>query len=145
MTTTKKLYAEIATMIAARENITTAQLDRQGWYDRHTKRLEFIEMNCLPSGSGIDNGCTIDLGRSKPERLVLTFGFHHMDENGYYTIWTHHEVIITPSLQFGYSMRITGKDHNGIKDYLYDVLSGALDGSFSEYLDGLMADYYGGE
>jgi len=139
----RKLYSEIASMISAIENCDKS--GNQEWRERHSKRLDFIERECLPSGSGIDNGCQIDLGRSKPDRIVLTLGYHHMNQDGYYTRWTHHEVIITPSLQFGYSMRITGKDYNDIKNYLYDVLDSALDGNFSEYLDGLMRDYYGGE
>ena len=28
------------------------------------------------------------------------------------------------------------------KDYLYDTMASALDGNFSEYLDGLMVDYF---
>ena len=139
----RKLYSEIASMISARENCE--QSGNGDWFERHSKRLEFIERECLPSGSGIDSGCQIDLGRSKPDRLVLTLGYHHMNQDGYYTTWTHHDVIVTPSLQWGYSLRITGKDQNGIKDYLYDVLTNCLDGSYSEYLDNLMRDYYGGE
>jgi hypothetical protein len=43
-----------------------------------------------------------------------------MDENGYYCGWTEHNIILTPN--FGsFDMRITGKDKNGIKDYLYQL------------------------
>jgi len=136
----KKLYAEIASMVQARENCQESR--NEEWFDRHTDRLRFIERNCLPSGSGIDSGCQIDLGRSKPDRVILTLGFHHVNQDGYYDEWTHHDVVITPSLQFGYNLRITGRNRNDIKNCLHDTLSVCLDGSYTEYLDGLMLDGY---
>jgi len=144
----RKLYQEIASMMSARENCVKdddTSKHNTVWFERHSKRLEFIQDNCLPSGSGIDSGCEIDLVRSKPERIVISLGYHHMSEHGYYDGWTYHDVVITPSLQFGYNLRITGRDRNQIKDYLYDTLANELDGNFSEYLDGLMVDFYGGE
>ena len=134
----KKLYAEIASMMHARENCEASS--NKEWYQRHTERLETIERSCLPSGSGIDNGCTIDLGRSKQNRIVLSLGFHHMNEHGYYDGWSYHDVIVTPSLEFGFDLRITGRDRNDIKNYLYDVLQVCLDATFTEYVDGIMRD-----
>lgn len=75
----------------------------------------------LPHGSGIDAGVKFDSDNSKPDRLIFTFGFHHMDENGYYDGWTYHALIVTPCLQDGYKLRITGRDRNEIKDYLYSL------------------------
>jgi hypothetical protein len=75
----------------------------------------------LPHGSGIDSGIKFDSKNSKPDRLIFTFGFHHMNENGYYDGWTDHALIITPCLQDGYNLRITGRNRNDIKDYLYGL------------------------
>lgn len=75
----------------------------------------------LPHGSGIDSGIKFDWDKSTLNSLMFTFGFHHMDENGSYDGWTDHQLIITPDLQSGYKIRISGKDRNMIKDYLYDL------------------------
>jgi hypothetical protein len=80
---------------------------------------ELLEL--LPHGSGIDAGVRFDADRSTGEKLIFTFGFHHMDENGYYDGWSEHELIITPSLQEGYKLRITGRDRNLVKEYLYSL------------------------
>jgi hypothetical protein len=57
---------------------------------------------------------------STPDKLVFNTSFHHMDENGYYTGWTDHNIIVTPT--FGsFKIAITGKDRGGIKEYLHDV------------------------
>lgn len=90
------------------------------WKDKHEAKIETM-LEALPHGSGIDNGVKFDSQRSTPEKLIFTLGFHHMDENGYYDGWTEHELIVTPSLYFGYYMRITGRDRNEIKSYLRDV------------------------
>jgi hypothetical protein len=89
-------------------------------------RLFTYQKNHLPSGSGVDRGCKIDLDDSGPEKIVITFGFHHMDEHGSYDGWTDHKAIITPSLHFGFNLRITGKDRNGIKEYLSDLFHRVL-------------------
>ena len=95
------------------------------WQDRHRERLTRIERECLPSGSGVDAGSSIDLVKSKPARIVLTLSFHHMNDAGYYDGWSDHTVILTPSFD-GFDLRITGRDRNGIKDYLGDIFYHAL-------------------
>jgi hypothetical protein len=49
-----------------------------------------------------------------------------MNEQGSYDGWTEHTVIVTPSLAMGYRLRITGRDRNGIKEYMHDVFNAAL-------------------
>jgi hypothetical protein len=111
---TQKFYSEIAKnvswlMVVADTFRLTAEL-----------RLQKLE-SFLPSGSGFDNGSTINLKESRPDRLVIDTAFHHMDEHGYYDGWTEHKVIVTPSLQWGYVLRVTGRNRNWIKDYIYEV------------------------
>lgn len=86
--------------------------------------LERIEKQCegLPSGSGIDRGVTFDVERSKPDRLVFICPFHCMDANGHYCGWIEFKVIVKPAFG-GFDMRITGRDRDQIKDYLYDVFN----------------------
>jgi len=93
------------------------------WSDvRHERERSLV--HALPHGSGIDTD--LDLSNSTPQRLVIMFGFHHMNDNGMYDGWTNHSVIVTPCLQNGFSLRITGKDRNGIKDYLADLFHSAM-------------------
>ena len=49
-----------------------------------------------------------------------------MDEHGGYDGWTEHKIIVTPSLVYGFELRVTGKDRNDIKDYIAEVMHGAL-------------------
>ena len=140
MTMKRNLVSEIASLIDAVSNCEQSGNDE--WKGRHSDRLSVIESNCLPYGSGVDSGCTIDIGRSKPNRLVITTSFHHMNQDGYYDGWSSHDVIVTPSLQWGFDLRITGKDRNDIKNYLYDLFQNCLEGNYTEYVDGIMRDKY---
>lgn len=118
------LYQAIATAVDARQ-----RCDERGnseWEQRWTDRLEWIGRNILPSGSGFDNGTTVDVDRSRPDRLVLNTSFHHMDEYGGYDGWTEHAVIVRPSLIHGFELRVDGRDRNGIKDYIADVFNALL-------------------
>ncbi len=77
----------------------------------------------LPHGSGLDGGVKLEKDLCTNDKLVFSFSFHHLDENGYYDGWTDHSLIIKPSLMFGYEMKITGRDKNMIKDYLHELFS----------------------
>ena len=107
----RKRYQIIASAVQAR--INCKERSNQEWFDRWTKTIE-EETAELPSGSGIDSAPKFD------------FGYHHMNENGMYDGWTDHQLVITPSLQFGFHLRITGKDRNQVKDYLYETFQYAL-------------------
>ncbi len=118
------LFREFASLIQARSNCKAA--GNTEWYDTHTDSLSQL-VDFLPSGSGIDNGVKLDYDRSKPDKLVFTFGYHHMNENGYYDGWTEHTLTVTPTLMApGFDMRITGRDRNMVKEYLYDVFTHAF-------------------
>lgn len=118
------LYKHIAGALIAIEN---CQKDGNNeWLIKHNLRLDHIEQNHLPSGSGIDCGTKIDRTKSRENRIVLTTSFHHMNEGGVYDGWTEHDVIITPDLFFNFDVRVTGRDRNDIKDYLGAVYSTAL-------------------
>lgn len=125
----KLLYQQIASLINAYK--TT---DNNEWFVRFEDRLEWIAKNVLPSGSGIDNGTKIDLDKSTSEKIVLEFGFHHMDEGGYYDGWTEHTAVIRPSLALGIDLKITGCDRNQIKDYLHETYHYVLTSEFDQEL-----------
>ena len=113
-----KTYQNLSSIIDAR--LTCIQRSNETWITGHEDMIYEI-MKTSPSGSGIDDGTLIDLDKSTGEKLIFSFSYHHMNENGYYDGWTEHRLIVTPSLQFGLRLRITGPDRNQIKDYLYDV------------------------
>jgi hypothetical protein len=118
------ILAKIASLIIARQNCIKS--GNTEWFERHTDTLRQIEREHLPSGSGIDHGTRINLTKSSEDRIILMTAFHHMDEGGGYDGWTEHEVIITPSLAFGFHVRITGRNRNDIKSYLSETFQHAL-------------------
>ena len=131
----KPLFVFIAEAVRAFHNVQTRQAagivsrgEQAGtdWGTIWRDRLEQAARDCLPSGSGFDAGCKIDLDGSRADRITLETAFHHMDAGGGYDGWTTHKVILTPA--FGsYAMRVTGKDRNGIKEYVADAVGAALD------------------
>lgn len=135
---TEPLYRALARLVDARNrclanlesakqrNDKASMLHWAEMSETHAERAEALAKAYLPSGSGIDNGTQIDLERSRPDRLVLTTSFHHMNDGGCYDGWTEHDVVVTPSLQHGIDLRITGRDRNDVKGYLADVFHDAL-------------------
>lgn len=95
------------------------------WRLKHHATLRWIERQFLPSGSGVDSGTTIDDSLSGPSKIVLHLGYHHMDDVGVYDGWTEHTVTVRPTFT-GRDIRISGRDHNGIKEYLAEIIDCAL-------------------
>lgn len=117
------LYVRLARCIVAIENCRKS--GNGEWLARHESSLDKMARD-LPSGSGIDSGCQIDLDKSTGEKIVINTGFHHMHESGMYDGWSHHTVTVRASLGFGIDIRISGRDRNGIKEYLGEVFDSAL-------------------
>src|SRR5690242_28193 len=91
----RTLVAAIASAAQARHNCLAS--NNSEWLDHWTGQLEQYARNELPSGSGIDSGTKIDLDASNDKIVVLTLGYHHMDENGYYDGWTDHTIRVRPA------------------------------------------------
>jgi len=87
------------------------------WIEKHEDSLARLIELYMPEGSGIDRGVILEPD-STEDKLIFSFEFHHMNENGWYTKWTKHKAIVTGSLKNGYDLKITGKAPN--MDYLYD-------------------------
>lgn len=85
--------------------------------------LNDIVRKHAPDGSGFDHGTTLDMDRSTPDRLVFVTAFHHMNDGGFYDGWTDHTVTVTPSFIGGYDIRISGRDRNGIKDFIAEAFA----------------------
>jgi hypothetical protein len=117
------VVSKLASLLQARQNCIQSQ--NLEWEIKHTNNIYAIVMDYMPHGSGIDNEMMIDLDRSNTKRIVFTFGFHHMNEDGYYDGWTDHELWVYPAFD-GIDMRITGPNRNWVKDHLYDTFNWAL-------------------
>ncbi len=120
----KKLYQEFAARIGAR--IICIAEGNTEWEVKHQDVCQDLTRELMPCGSGIDNGTTIDIDDSSNNKLVFRMAYHHMNEGGYYDGWSEHSIIVMPDLASGFTLRITGRDRNQIKEYLYDVYSYAL-------------------
>lgn len=119
-----KAYKILASAFDARLNCEIHDIPE--WFKRHTDTIQQIMRDIMPSGSGVDNGTRFDFEASKPDKLVLACGFHHMTDNGCYDGWADHRIIITPSLAHGLLIRVTGRNRDGIKEYLRDLYWNAL-------------------
>lgn len=121
----KPLYRALASLIAARANC--AKTGNLEWKANHEDKAIRLARGYLPSGSGFDCGTAIDLDASTAEKLVLRTSYHHMNESGMYDGWTEHAVTIRPSLLHGFTLRVSGRDRDGVKDYIAEMFEHALD------------------
>lgn len=113
------LINHIARNLEWYRNLLDNQKASEKWMGECSTRIYKLNKE-LPHGSGIDAGCEIDESRSTKNKIVISFGFHHMDENGMYDGWTNHDLIIRPDFD-GFKIKITGRDRNCVKDYLYEL------------------------
>jgi hypothetical protein len=116
-----KHYQAIASKLDAMDNCRKAGNDE--WLEKHEQDIMDIVKNEFPSGSGFDSGTKLNWDKSTPEKLVFETSFHHMDEGGCYDGWTDHTITVTPSLQFGFNLKVSGRDRNDIKDYIHEIFS----------------------
>jgi len=117
----KSIAALLATAIDATER---CRRDKHQGLSLHEARIDFL-MGLMPSGSGIDKGTKLDDEKSGLRKLVFQCAFHHMDEVGYYTRWTHHRIEVVPTFD-GAEVTVGGSDFNSIKDHLFYVFHHAL-------------------
>ena len=134
------LYSELASAIQARINcgeriynpisgkysIVKRADKNPEWFDKWTERIAELS-TLLPHGSGINCGTKIDLDKSHAGKIIMYAGFHHMNESGMYDGWTYHTVTVTPSFTSHVNLRISGRDRNQIKEYLYETFYCALE------------------
>lgn len=122
---TAPLYQTLAQLVAAAHRCAAS--GNTEWHANHVDKVRDLVREHLPSGSGFDAGTELDLSRSTGEKLVFTTSYHHMDEYGSYDGWTNHDVIVRASLQHGFTIRVTGRDRNDIKDHIAEMFTESLD------------------
>jgi len=120
-----KLYRQLASLVAARLNCMASGNDE--WRDKHESEIERLAKEHLPSGGGFDLGTQIDLDKSHGNRLVFNTSFHHMNDAGMYDGWTSHQVQVVPDLQFGFDLKLKGRNRNDINEYIGEVFNLVLD------------------
>lgn len=132
------LYRQYARTLNALSNCIKS--NNHEWEDRHTASLEALD-DFMPSGSGVDCGTKLDIDASlrQADRLVFTFSFHHMDDAGGYDGWTDHKAVVSPSLVYDFDLKITGRDRNGIKEYLHELFHAALSDVIEHNADGFVS------
>lgn len=131
-----KVYQELARLVVAVRNCRES--GNTLWEDKHKARGDRIARDYLPHGSGFDNGTTLDWERSTGERLKLATSFHHMNDVGYYCGWTDHVVTVRASLGFSFELDVSGRNRNGIKEYISEAFHHSLGESVAE--EGQRAD-----
>ncbi len=121
----QKLFTAIASALLARQNCLAWPDDKQKreWAAKHESRIDALVKRYLPSGSGFDCGTKIDYDKSRSEKLVFNTSFHHMDESGGYAGWSEHAVTVRASLWAGITITVSGRDRNGIKDYISEAFN----------------------
>lgn len=130
MTAPRKLAYVIASLAAAIRNCEKS--GNAEWKAKHSEKLDRLVREHMPSGSGFDAGTHIDLDRTGAERITFSTSFHHMDENGCYDGWTDHVVTVRPCLIGGLRVKVSGRDKNGIKDYIAECFDMALSREIEE-------------
>lgn len=118
----KPLYRELASTLQAIGNCRKA--GNHEWLEKHETRLKQL-CDLLPSGCGIDEGTYLERDACKPDRLVFSLGFHHMNDAGFYDGWTEHVLTVRPSFD-GIDIAISGRNRNDIKGYLHETYHHAL-------------------
>ena len=118
------VYQKLARSFQAKENCLMS--DNNEWYDKHSMVIDHIVRNYLPSGSGIDSGCTVNPKTS--DKFIIESSYHRMDEHGYYDGWIDFKVIVKASLTSNIDLTIIGNfgKHQDLKEYLYELFDHAL-------------------
>jgi len=119
-----KVYQHLANCVQAYNNCKRE--NKTDWMDKWEREINAIVEDFFPHGSGFDSETTLNLDESTGEKLVFETQYHHMSY-GMYDGWTEHTITVKPSLVFGFHIKISGKDRNGIKDYIREMFSSALD------------------
>jgi hypothetical protein len=119
----RKLFQALASKVQA---LRFCQRTGDAWADKHREMIEKLVMDYMPRGSGFDSGTTIDVDASTGEKLVFETAFHHLDGNGCYDGWTDHTVTVKPSLIYGFTLLISGRDRNEVKAYISEAFDASL-------------------
>jgi hypothetical protein len=103
------------------------------WLDRWYCRLEYLE-KFLPSGAGIDNGSSIDVGGCEREKVVIVSCYHVMNGSGFYEGWLDFTVVVTPSFMGQIDVKVNLASTQGFQSSGIHSLDTYLEAIFYEAL-----------
>ena len=115
-----KVINKIASVLAAYKNCEKS--DNKEWLEKHYQELKNLTFEYLPSGGGFDGHMEIDLEESTPDKIVIYYEFHFMDEEGYYTHWSDFTSTVTPSFVWGVNIQTTGSSDLDEVEYVEERL-----------------------
>jgi len=116
-----RVYEEVARLIGAYQRCI--ETGNNEWAEKYLEKIE-SHIKDLPNGSGIDGTTYLDFEKSSENKLVIHSEYHCMNGNGFYDGWVKFTITITPSLAFGFYLKITGnfgKYRELVIDYLVDT------------------------
>jgi hypothetical protein len=127
----RKVYAHIANLFHSATTATNPY-----WAKAWKHILIEVIQEHLPSGSGFDNGCSLNFEESKTNKLVINCDYHHMDENGYYDGWSYNKIVITPDLRWEFNMKLVNmKGGKKLKDYDREYFIDTLNHHLNQEVD----------
>ena len=110
----KRLYATLNALKTCYKNNNTE------WIEKHEEDLlKWVKL--LPHGSGIDGNVRVEL--SKTDKILITFDYHCMDENGYYCGWIEYKISVSPDFLCDINIKfVKGRNYDSYaKDYLLSI------------------------
>lgn len=126
-----KLYQALARLIA--QNANCSESGNFEWEFKSRQRIRKLVKDYMPSGSGFDCGTAILEDGCAHDKLVFRTSFHHMDDFGGYSGWTDHVVTVRASLAFDIDIKVSGRDRDGIKDYIAESFMASLNADVELY------------
>jgi len=125
-----KLFQALAQKIKVLDSMEKNEI----WdsFQDQEKCLEKLQEKYFPHGSGFDRDPVLNMLTSNPEKLIIDFAYHCMDDNGYYDRWITAEVQVCPSLVHEFNFKINWRGYNGkykyiLKDYFEETWANVLD------------------
>lgn len=110
------------TDMIARGNASDLTIENEKRWDN---TLAELVKDCLPHGSGFDNGTTFNEELSTDSKMVFDTQYHHMVD-GSYMKWTDHRITVRASFTTGLDVSVAGSNYRQIKEYMAEVFADVL-------------------
>lgn len=126
-----KVYQELARLVDAYHR---CKRENNDFAYNHEDIITSIVRHHLPNSSGFTT--EIELEKSNIDKLVFDCQYHVMNEVGYYCGYIYFTIVITPSLAYGFNIKIEAyyndtddsvyTDDDFLEDFFIDTYASAL-------------------